>query len=191
MALDAQRVEETEPVISASLRLKMGNTIADLTFSDRTGAPIEGVRLNKPAKITIKYTEIDLEVTPENELVVSKLDHETGRWIGLKSTVDPSSRQVEATAVRFSKSPTRDNARILVIEDSDDDRESLARALANSGYKVLKEKKASQALRRVREIEPDLVLVDLDLPITDGFKVLRTLKSDPLTRPTSVFGRKR
>ena len=187
MALDAQRVEETKPVIPATLRLKMGNTVADLTFTDRTGAPIEGVRLDKPAKITIKYTEQDLEECPENDLTIHKLNHETGKWMGLKTIVDPAARLASAAAVRFSKSPTRDNARILVIEDSDEDRDSLARTLTNSGYQVLKEKRADRALERVWEDHPDVVIVDLDLPRTDGFRVLRALKNDPRTRRTSVI----
>jgi hypothetical protein len=64
MALDAQRVAEDEPVIPATLRLKMGKTIADLTFTDRTGAPVEGVELDKPAKISIKYTRLILRMGP-------------------------------------------------------------------------------------------------------------------------------
>ncbi len=74
MALDAQRVEENEPIISATLRLKMGNTMADLTFTDRTGAPIEGVRLEKPAKITIKYTEEDITGQSNVDLTIAKLN---------------------------------------------------------------------------------------------------------------------
>ncbi len=187
MALDAQRVEESKPVIPATLRLKMGNIVADLTFTDRTGTPIEGVRLDRPAKITIKYTEEDLEGRPVNDLTINKLNHETGKWMGLRTVIDPAARLASAMAVRFSKSPTRDNARILVIEDSDRDRDSLARTLTNSGYLVLKEKRADRALERVWEEHPHVVLVDLDLPRTDGFRVLRVLKNDPRTRRTSVI----
>ena len=187
MALGAQRVEENEPVIPATLRLKMGETVADLTFTDRTGAPIEGVWLDKPANITIKYTEEDLKGRTEIDLTITKLNHETGKWLGLRTVVDSSSRSASATAVRFSKIPARDNARVLVIEDSDEDRESLARTLTNSGYQVLKEKRGDRALERVWEEQPDVVIVDLDLPRTDGFRVLRALKNDPRTRRTSVI----
>ncbi|MCH7733674.1 MAG: response regulator [Chloroflexi bacterium] len=187
MALDAQRAEESEPVIPATLRLKMGKTVADLTFTDRTGAPIEGVRLDKPAKITIKYTEEDLDEHTEIDLTISKLNHETGRWMGLRTVVDLSSRSASAFAIRFSKSPTRVNAKILVIEDSDRDRESLIRTLTNSGYQVLDEKRGDRALERVWEEQPDVVIVDLDLPRMDGFRVLRALKNDPRTRRTSVI----
>ncbi len=187
MALGAHRVEESEPVIPATLRLKLGGTIADLTFTDRTGAPIEGVRLDKPAKITINYTEEDLEGRPEIDLTISKLNHETGKWLSLRTVIDSSSQSASAVAVRFSITPTRDNAKVLVIEDSDTDRDSLARTLKNSGYQVLQEKRGDRALERVWEEHPDVVIVDLDLPRTDGFRVLRALKNDPRTRRTSVI----
>jgi DNA-binding response OmpR family regulator len=92
MALDAQRVAEDEPVLPATLRLKMGKTIADLTFTDRTGAPVEGVELDKPAKISIKYTEADLEDGFPDELKIKRLNHETGRWVGMTTDIDPRSR---------------------------------------------------------------------------------------------------
>lgn len=187
MALDAQRVEENEPIIPATLRLKMGNTIADLTFTDRTGAPIEGVRLEKPAKITIKYTEEDLTGRTDVDLTITKLNHETGEWQGLRTTVDSSTHSATALAVRFSKSPTRSGAKILIVEDSDQDRDSLARTLTNSGYLVVQEKRGEQALERVEEEAPDVVIVDLDLPRTDGFRILRALKNEPRTRRTSVI----
>jgi DNA-binding response OmpR family regulator len=187
MALDAQRVAEDEPVDVASLRLKMGKTVADLTFTDRTGTPIQGVELEKPAKIAIKYSEEDLGGESEKDLKIKKLNHETGRWVGMKSSVDPSTNEVSTEEQHWAKPPKRGDARVLVVDSNEEDRGKLKGALEMSGYVVLEETRAEYVSKRVGLDKPDVVLMDTDMPRRDGYQLLRELKGNPTTRIASII----
>ena len=187
MALDAQRVAEDEPVLPATLRLKMGRTIADLTFTDRTGAPVEGVKLDKPAKISIKYTEADLEDGSISDLKIKKLNHETGRWVGMNTVVDPDSREASTQEKTWSKPPDRGDARVLVVDTSEEEQGKFQVALEMSGYIVLKEDRSELVTKRVSTEKPDVVLLDTDMPRRDGYQLLRELKGNPETRMTSII----
>ncbi|NQW19057.1 MAG: response regulator [Chloroflexi bacterium] len=187
MALDAQRVSEDEPVIPATLRLKMGKTIADLTFTDRTGAPVEGVELDKPAKISIKYSEADLQEGSEKDLKIKKLNHETGRWVGMKSEVDSNTGEVSTEEKQWAKPPDRGDATVLVVDIDEEEMSKIQLALEMSGYIVLKEDRGEVVGKRVVSEKPDVVLLDTDMPRRDGYQLLRELKGNPETRMTSII----
>lgn len=68
---------------------------------------------------------------------------------------------------------------ILVAEDRDSSRELLRAMLEHSGYSVLEAANGADAVLLVREKSPDLVLLDLQMPIKDGFDVVRELRSEP------------
>ncbi len=187
MALDASPVEIGIPVIPASLRLRMGETIADLTFTDRTGAPIEGVSLTKAAKISIKYGEEDLNERDDQDFKISKLDQSTGDWIGLPTKVDEKSRTSVTNQRGFGEPPRLDNGKILVVDDEETQRSSMERALTGAGYEVFTEERGDKTALRITEERPDVVLLDLSMPIMDGFQVLRQIKGNPLTRGVSII----
>ena len=69
---------------------------------------------------------------------------------------------------------------ILVVEDSDDNREILRYVLRASGYGVLEAANGEQAVRICRERHPDLILMDLSMPVLDGYgaaQQIREIKS--------------
>jgi len=71
--------------------------------------------------------------------------------------------------------------RILVVEDQDLNRELLVQLL-DGIYKVETAADGQEALDRVESLAPDLVLLDLSLPVVDGWTVARRLRADPNTR---------
>lgn len=73
----------------------------------------------------------------------------------------------------------RDPARILVVDDVADNVEILRMRLTSLGYEVVVAEDGEQALIRVREDLPDLVLLDIMMPKIDGLEVVRQLKADP------------
>jgi putative two-component system response regulator len=73
-------------------------------------------------------------------------------------------------------------AHILVVDDLDANRALIARLLAPEGYLVSGAADGAEALRIVTEQQPDLVLLDVMMPGTDGFAVCRAIKQDPATR---------
>ena len=70
---------------------------------------------------------------------------------------------------------------ILVAEDEPDIRELLVDLLRDAGYDVIQASDGSAALEKARLELPDMIILDLILPVLDGFQVLEQLKSDPAT----------
>jgi len=78
-------------------------------------------------------------------------------------------------------------ARVLVIEDEPDLREVLDYNLTKEGHRVTAVATGSDGLRLARELQPDLILLDLMLPDTTGTAVCKTLKKEPATREIRVM----
>ena len=77
--------------------------------------------------------------------------------------------------------------RILVVEDDRDIAELIAHYLGRAGHEVDLLAHGGEAARRVREIEPALVVLDLMLPGLDGMTVCRALRSDPATAAIPII----
>ena len=72
----------------------------------------------------------------------------------------------------------RDPARILVVDDVADNVEILRMRLSALGYEVVEATDGEQALAKVAETLPDLILLDIMMPKIDGLEVVRRLKAD-------------
>ena len=70
-------------------------------------------------------------------------------------------------------------ARILLVEDNEMNRDMLARRLTRHGYDVVFAEDGQQAIERAISERPDLVLMDLSLPVIDGWEATRRLRADP------------
>jgi len=70
---------------------------------------------------------------------------------------------------------------VLLVDDYDDAREMYAEFLKMSGYGVVEAADGAEALRRADELAPDVILMDLSLPIVDGREATRRLKASPKT----------
>ncbi|HEU0166337.1 MAG TPA: response regulator [Chloroflexota bacterium] len=77
--------------------------------------------------------------------------------------------------------------RILLVEDNDGIREMLASRLEGRGYEVLTAADGQQAVDRAAADAPDVVLMDLSLPVMDGWDATRTLKSSEQTRHIPII----
>jgi len=69
--------------------------------------------------------------------------------------------------------------RILVVEDQEDNRQILRDLLTSASYEVVEAKDGEQALAAVRAQRPDLILMDIQLPVLDGYEATRRIKADP------------
>jgi DNA-binding response OmpR family regulator len=72
-------------------------------------------------------------------------------------------------------------AKILVIDDEPQITEIIETFLTSSGHQVFVNNVASEGLKRAKAIQPDLILLDIMMPGTDGYGVCNELKSDPAT----------
>jgi CheY-like chemotaxis protein len=68
---------------------------------------------------------------------------------------------------------------VLVVDDDDDVRESLCEVLADAGYDVHAAADGREALREMRSQRPCVVLLDLMMPVVDGWSVAEEMRNDP------------
>jgi two-component system cell cycle response regulator DivK len=69
--------------------------------------------------------------------------------------------------------------RILVVEDQEDNRQILRDLLANAGYEMLEAEDGIKAVEEATKQRPDLILMDIQLPLLDGYEATRRIKADP------------
>ncbi len=69
-------------------------------------------------------------------------------------------------------------AKILLVEDNEMNRDMLARRLQRRGYEVVVAEDGEQAVDKTRTEAPDLILMDLSLPVMDGWEATRQIKAD-------------
>jgi CheY-like chemotaxis protein len=78
-------------------------------------------------------------------------------------------------------------AKILLVEDNEMNRDMLSRRLERKGYTVVCAVDGEQGLARAAAEGPDLVLMDMSLPVLDGWAATRRLKEDQATRSIPVI----
>jgi CheY-like chemotaxis protein len=77
--------------------------------------------------------------------------------------------------------------KILLVEDNEMNRDMLSRRLQRRGYSVVIAQDGEQGLSLAKSEVPDLILMDISLPVMDGWQVTRLLKSNANTRHIPVI----
>ena len=77
--------------------------------------------------------------------------------------------------------------KILYVEDNDDNIFMLSNRLRRKGYEVIVAKDGAQGIEMTRREDPTLVLMDLGLPVLDGWEAIRRLKQSPDTRDVPII----
>jgi CheY-like chemotaxis protein len=76
---------------------------------------------------------------------------------------------------------------IMLVEDNEASRDALSRRLERHGYRVLTAADGLEAVSIARDAGPDLILMDLGLPVLDGWDATRQLKQDEVTRHIPII----
>jgi two-component system, cell cycle response regulator DivK len=76
---------------------------------------------------------------------------------------------------------------ILLVEDNELNRDMLSRRLRRNGFEVLTAEDGQAGVDAARAERPDLVLMDMSLPVKDGWTATRELKDDPATRSFPII----
>lgn len=78
-------------------------------------------------------------------------------------------------------------SKILLVEDNEMNRDMLSRRLLRNGYQVVLAVDGGEGLAMARAESPDLILMDMSLPVLDGWEATRQLKLEPRTREIPVI----
>ena len=78
-------------------------------------------------------------------------------------------------------------AKILLVEDNDMNRDMLSRRLLRKGYEVVMALDGQQAVEMAAAEKPDLILMDMSLPVLDGWEATRRIKAAAETRGIPVI----
>ena len=76
---------------------------------------------------------------------------------------------------------------ILLVEDNELNRDMLSRRLVRNGYDVIIAEDGAKGLSAATDGKPDLILMDMSLPVMDGWEATRRLKAEPQTRAIPVI----
>ncbi len=76
--------------------------------------------------------------------------------------------------------------KILIVDDMQADRAHLERIVSEAGHQPLLAENGTTAVERARRDQPDLILMDINMPEVDGFAATRMLKADDATRNIPV-----
>lgn len=78
-------------------------------------------------------------------------------------------------------------ARILIVEDNEMNRDMLSRRLERRGFEVSVAEDGRAGVELTKSLMPDLVLMDMSLPIIDGWEATRVLRADPATAAVPII----
>ena len=76
---------------------------------------------------------------------------------------------------------------ILVVEDQEDNRQILRDLLGNAGYELTEAENGEEAITAAGKQRPDLILMDIQLPIMDGYEATRLIRTNPDLRSVPII----
>lgn len=77
--------------------------------------------------------------------------------------------------------------RILVVEDTEDNRQIMRDLLTNAGYELLEATDGAAGVQMATDHKPDLILMDIQLPLINGYEATRRLKAAPDTAAIPII----
>jgi len=77
--------------------------------------------------------------------------------------------------------------KILIADDNQNIRDALTYLLEDEGYDLLLAKDGAEALRKVKDLRPDILFLDIMMPEINGYDVCRTIKADPQLKDTYII----
>jgi CheY-like chemotaxis protein len=78
-------------------------------------------------------------------------------------------------------------SKILLVEDNEMNRDMLSRRLERRGYQVLIAVNGAEGVKMAISATPDLILMDMSLPVMDGWEATQSIKADPQTQSIPII----
>ena len=119
------------------------------------------------------------KLAPENKIFAEQLNALLNfmTYMETSSKNDVFTRKMESDPVEAPRKKAKGN-KILVVEDSSVTRKVITKTLSRKGYKVVEAQDGIEALAKLKDERPDLVLLDTNTPGMDGYKVLSFMKGN-------------
>ncbi len=80
------------------------------------------------------------------------------------------------------------NPKALIIEDNEDNQYLESLLLKQSGFSVITARDGREGIERARQELPDIIILDIQMPVMDGYETVACLKSDPVLRSIPIIG---
>lgn len=96
-------------------------------------------------------------------------------------------RAAVSTRGKKAEAPAKEPPLVLVVDDFEDNRVMYAEYLQFNGLRVAEAVNGEEAVRRTKELRPSVVVMDLSLPVMDGWEATRRIKADPATANIRVI----
>ncbi|MBI5212728.1 MAG: response regulator [Nitrospirae bacterium] len=77
--------------------------------------------------------------------------------------------------------------KILIVEDNEKNRVLIRDVLKYYGYEVIEAVNGEEGIKAAKEKTPDLILMDIQMPVMDGFAAMQALKRDPATKDIKII----
>ena len=76
--------------------------------------------------------------------------------------------------------------KILVVEDTEDNRQILRDLLGMAGYEMIEANDGAEGVAKAAEHKPDLILMDIQMPVMDGYEATRRIKANPALKSIPI-----
>ncbi|MEA3308312.1 MAG: response regulator [Chloroflexota bacterium] len=166
-----------EMVVSEAKRIQPYAITLDILLPDRDGWDIIRELKSDPETVDIPILVCSIVTDEDKGLNLGVTDY----------LVKPiMEKELLESLARLSSAPHARN--VLVADDSESDRNLLRRILEGAGYVVSEAAGGAAAIDKLQEEPPDLLVLDLMMPVVDGFAVLENLRANEATKhiPTVV-----
>jgi CheY-like chemotaxis protein len=77
--------------------------------------------------------------------------------------------------------------KILIVEDNPMNRRLIGDILKYHGYEILEAENGKEGVKRAKEHKPDLIIMDLQMPVKNGYDAIKILKNDPETKHIKIL----
>jgi two-component system cell cycle response regulator DivK len=77
--------------------------------------------------------------------------------------------------------------RILMVEDTEDNRQLLRDLFAATDYQLIEARNGAEGVAVAQQEKPDLILMDIQMPVLDGYEATRRIKADPALKDVPVI----
>ncbi len=139
-------------------------------------------------KKALHYLRETVEIDPSNDFFRKQTDTLMS-FIAAKTNEFESEEIREANRIAFPETANNLKSRksVLVVEDSPTTRKVISMALADRGLEIHEARDGLEALSRLSEVKPDLILLDIVLPRMDGYEILSVIKRNPAFKQIPVI----